>query len=327
MKIIPAYWFHYNHYALQRNEWKYKDRDARFTKELELEYSALAPDSINEIFNALHLMALFAGKSYFKHNAVELPSDEACALKGKALFESNDKILDEIEMLAEGFENSKRKVVLLKAWKAYASYKEMIRYYAVGKIVEKFKTLNGSGMSKYIGLIANASKREALLNLGGQLMPMTLVEQLLNEIRTNKLKSWDAVHLAYKKIAQSSIEYNLQHAIASLMEIDAISSHEFNANYLSNLFRNHVETNESVFRAIVQSREKDMTNPFRKMVYSNDVEMETVLGKLSENTFIIEKEREKKALVSTIESILAKLNLDLVPEKNHYAVDDSYSIF
>ena len=146
------------------------------------------------------------------------------------------------------------------------------------------------------GIIENyATLKQELLNKGHQFHSDTDSEVLLNFIddilSNNKCTLEEAVRIALKRIVGTYVIVLL------------------------------------VFRAIVQSREKDMTNPFRKMVYSNDVEMETVLGKLSENTFIIEKEREKKEFVSTIESILVKLNLDLVPGKNYYAVDDSYSIF
>ena len=76
---------------------------------------------------------------------------------------------------------------------------------------------------------------------------------------------------------------------------------------LSTLFKVYLATNEKVFQGIVQSREKDMTNPFRKMVYANETEMEAVLGKLNDNGFIREKDKERKELSTTIQNILAKL--------------------
>ncbi|HET7898137.1 MAG TPA: DUF4954 family protein, partial [Flavisolibacter sp.] len=51
--IMPAYWFQYNLYALARNAAKYADRDKRNKKIQHIEFSFLAPDSINEIFTAL----------------------------------------------------------------------------------------------------------------------------------------------------------------------------------------------------------------------------------------------------------------------------------
>ena len=54
--IMPAYWFMYNMYALARNEEKYETRDKRVNKTQQIEYDFLAPDSVNEIFDALQLL-------------------------------------------------------------------------------------------------------------------------------------------------------------------------------------------------------------------------------------------------------------------------------
>jgi hypothetical protein len=308
LRIIPAYWFQYNHYALQRNEWKYKDRDARETKEIALEYRSLAPDSINEIFNALDLLALFAGKAYFKHLSKEIPADEICQAKGRELFNNDDKLLDELEILAEGFENSKRKVVILKARKAYASFREMVRYYAVGQMATKYTTDLTSDSLLHLASSSYLQSREEWVNIGGQLVPSSSIAVLLEEIKSNKLNSWEAVHHAYKVLADSSPEHLFQHALASLLEIEQVSLADLTATKLSSLFKGYLATNEIVFQGIVQSREKDMTNPFRKMVYANEKEMEAVLGKMTDNSFVREKDRERKELSLRIENILVKLN-------------------
>lgn len=307
LRIIPAYWFQYNHYALQRNEWKYKDRDARKTKELALEYRSLAPDSVNEIFDALELLSLFAGKAYFRHFAQEIPADEMCKAKGRELFNHDDKLLDELEILAEGFENSKRKVVVLKARKAYASFREMVRYYAVGQMATKFSEENVRNSPFSLTSMSKLPSREEWINIGGQLVPSSSIALLLEEIKSHKLNSWDAVHLAYKVIADSSPEHLFQHAVAALVEIEHISLEDLTATKLSNLFKGHLATNEKVFQGIVQSREKDLTNPFRKMVYTNEAEMEAVLGKMNDNSFVREKDKERMELSTRIENILAKL--------------------
>lgn len=65
--------------------------------------------------------------------------------------------------------------------------------------------------------------------------------------------------------------------------------------------------NENVFNGIIQSREKDMNNPFRKMVYESDLEQEKVLGKQSENSFIKEKSIERKQLINDVNIVLGQL--------------------
>jgi hypothetical protein len=54
--ILPAYWFMYNMYALARNEAKYKERDNRTDKTQRLEFDYLAPESVNEIMDTIHLI-------------------------------------------------------------------------------------------------------------------------------------------------------------------------------------------------------------------------------------------------------------------------------
>ena len=54
--VMPGYWFMYNMYALERNSWKYSDRDRRTDKIQHLEYDYLAPDTINELFDSLKIL-------------------------------------------------------------------------------------------------------------------------------------------------------------------------------------------------------------------------------------------------------------------------------
>src|SRR5688500_5122909 len=64
--IMPAYWFMYNMYALARNEEKYEARDKRENKLQHIEYDFLAPDSVNEIFDAIQLLKKYTGQAFAK---------------------------------------------------------------------------------------------------------------------------------------------------------------------------------------------------------------------------------------------------------------------
>jgi hypothetical protein len=59
---------------------------------------------------------------------------------------------------------------------------------------------------------------------------------------------------------------------------------------------------------ILKSREKDYSNPYRKMVYENNNEMNKVIGRLEDNGFIqgqFEELEEFKEMVKGIKNILA----------------------
>ena len=305
LRIIPAYWFRYNFYALQRNEWKYKDRDARITKELLLEHRSLAPDTVNEIFNALELMALFTGRAYYASKEQKIPADEICTKSGFKLLEKQDEVVDGLEILADGFENSKRKVVLIKVRQAYAAYVEMIRYYALGEILQALQ--DESEPVSFLNQLTTIAKREQWMNVGGQLMPSSTFLILLDRIRSAKIKSWDGVHAYYLDAATEYNEQVLNHAMACLMEVEGIKKRSLTEEKFEQLLDQHLQMTEKVYEGIVASREKDMSNPFRKMVFDDEEEQLAVIGKLSDNAFIKQKEVEKKELNRAVEKVKKKL--------------------
>ena len=310
LRIIPAYWFRYNFYALQRNEWKYKDRDARINKELFLEYRSLAPDSVNEIFDSIRLLSLFVGKAYYREKGHKLPADEGCIKMGEKLLSKEDPIVSKLEVLAEGFENSRRKVVILRAAEAYASYCQMVKYYALDKIVGALEQQDDPIGS--LNTWSTQAKREEWVNLGGQLLPRSSHDDLLNRIRNGKIKSWDSVHSYYSDEASMYSGQVLLHAVASIMELEGIRKRSFTDAISSALLNDHVAAVEHVYEGIVASRKKDMTNPFRTMVYDGADEQEAVVGALSANSFIVQKDAERKEVRQSVNRILKRLSAEAV---------------
>jgi hypothetical protein len=308
LRILPAYWFQYNYYALQRNEWKYRDRDARMVKELSLEYDSLAPDSVNEIFIALRYLELFTGKAFYREAGKAIPADENCIKKGAELLSSGDKMVDTLEILAEGFENSKRKVVILKAGKAYAAYTEMVRYYALGHLVNhmsrEIEGLNFDILSSWV----SSAVREEWVSLGGQLMPDSQFRDMLGKVRKGRISSWEHLHQFYLHASKSYDSLVLRHAIACLKELDGIGKKEFLSDYLLQMLQDYLAINEKVYKGIVQSRKKDMTNPFRQMVYDNENEQLAVVGSLNGNAFIQLKDKERKAMKKIVQQITARFS-------------------
>ena len=308
LRIIPAYWFLYNYYALERNEWKYKDRDARINRELNLEYKSLAPDSINEIFEAMHLLALFTGRAYYQTKGQKMPSDEACIKEGKKLLDKNAPEVDTLRVIAQGFENSKREVVILKVRKAYAAFKEMILYYSMGHIVKKMNATKEYSNINFINTASTVSKRENWINLGGQLIPQSQLNIFIQKIHKVKIKSWENIHSFYNETANNYNQDVFSHALASLMELKGLKKGAFTKANFSEFLNQFLEINKKVLQGIILTREKDLNNPFRKMIYDNNFEQEKVLGKISENSFIKTKKAEREQLKKEVNSIISNLN-------------------
>ncbi len=84
--IMPGYWFMYNMYALARNAGKYLSRDKRVDKTQQIEYDILAPDTVNEMFDALQLLKKFTAKAYAKKNKKNI-ADKELQKTGESILE------------------------------------------------------------------------------------------------------------------------------------------------------------------------------------------------------------------------------------------------
>jgi hypothetical protein len=145
------------------------------------------------------------------------------------------------------------------------------------------------------------------MNVGGQLIPVDDVNALIKNVKANKVKSWDDLHKFYTRQADEYSSKKLQHAMATWREITGTKTSRFNKETFVELLQSAVKTKEWMMQGIYDSRAKDYSNPFRKMVYENQAEMDAVIGKLDDNSFINEQREELKKFKKQIAAITKKL--------------------
>lgn len=303
LTVIPGYWFMYNMYALCRNETKYLTRDQRTDKSQQLEYNFLAPDSVNEMFDAIQLMQQCTAKAYATKNK-KIIAEKDLTKAGEILLEKNESELSKLEILAGGMENSGRKVELLKVPQAYSLFKELIIYYGVTELIQFTEQRKISSWQKLMQSLPGKPVRNKWKNIGGQLITDTAVNSLIRSIHSGKISSWDEVHDFYSK---KSILYNkekFQHSFASLLEVLKLTQGKFTKKIFIRLLEQAIATKEWMVKNIYNSRAKDYENPFRQMVYDTPQEMEKVLGKLADNGFIKQQQNELEEYRSRVTAIL-----------------------
>lgn len=285
--IMPGYWFMYNMYALARNEGKYASRDKRSLKNQYLEYDYLAPDSVNELFDALQYLQLCVGKSMKKNSRL---TDEAATKAGRKLLEQQ-KSLGKKEILATGIENSKRKVKLVKVTESYAIFKELIVYYGITQLLYLMEKQECDSLKLFFRN-NKLTARTAWVNIGGQLMPQPVLQELIRQIHTGEVNSWDAVHEYYHAHSAQYPEQKALHAVASLLELEELKPADLTLALFKKLLHQTLQTREWMVAQIQESRAKDYSNPFRKMVYESIEEMGKVVGSFNDNSFINQQTEE-----------------------------------
>ncbi len=271
--LMPGYWFLYNMYALERNAWKFGDRDKRIEKIQKIEYGYLAPDTINELFTAIDIL-------------------------------SNLKVDENGNAEMEGVENSSRKTQVVKVNQSLNLFKELIAYYGTIQLINHIQQHKFSSFEEFKKSIPSKISRNEWRNIGGQLIPATDVEKLKQKIKNNKINSWTEVHDFYRQAGEEYEKNKLIHAYTSLLEIESITSKQFTVSYFKELLKRSVETKTRASKAIYESRAKDYSSPFRKMVYENKEEMNTIMGKLEDNQFIQDQFKDLESYKKVVKKLL-----------------------
>ena len=150
-------------------------------------------------------------------------------------------------------------------------------------------------------------QRSQWLNIGGQLIQKTEVENLKRNIKSGKVKSWDELHNFYRQHGIAYTTDKLNHGYTSLLEILNITPKQFTPTLLKELLQQALVTKAWMCKGIFDSRAKDYSNPFRKMVYDTNEEMNNVIGRLEDNSFIQQQLADLEVMKKQVKAILRKI--------------------
>jgi hypothetical protein len=278
LQVMPAYWFMYNMYALARNAQKYTDRDRRTEKIQHIEYNYLAPDTVNEIFDALKIL-----------EKLKPDADGIAAITG--------------------WENTHRKTKILKVPQSVIIFKEVIRYYGTMEILGHLQKNKLASFEELKKSLSAKIERSQWLNIGGQLIQKTAIENLKRSIKTDKIKNWDGIHDFYRQQGIAYTTDKLHHGYTSLLEILNITPKQFTPAVFKQLLQQALDTKEWMCKGIFNSRAKDYSNFFKKMVYDTNEEMNKVMGRLEDNSFIQQQLGELDNMKQLIKGVVRKMKL------------------
>ena len=233
LEIMPAYWWMYNMYAMNRNSKKFAARDKRVFKKQHIEFDNLAPDTAEEILEGIKLLS-----EWEKGNETKM-------------------------------EKSKRKTVVLKLQQGRKAYEDMLVFYAM-------KNLTASGLEVPSIDFTSNERQDKWVNIGGQLISQSDMNQLINDIEAGKINSWEDVHARFDSLWNDYSVTKNRHAYQILCDFLNISQID-NKNW-QNLCKRYDEIKEYIDSQIRITRQKDDENPFRNMTYWDEDERNAVLG-------------------------------------------------
>ena len=322
LEIMPAYFWMYNIYALERNSWKAASRDRRMVKIQRIETDYLAPDTAEEILHAMGLLELWTGKAAV-HAGGEEPAtytEEALRQFGRNLLAAVENRMTGLEVYAEGLERHKRPSVVLKPRKAWRAYNRMLRYYALRTIlfyVESNPDADPHGLLEDLDrtYTQNGCQRESSwVNLGGQIVPASRVDVLRRDIGEGTLASWEEIHARYEEMACHYRRDGALHAWAVLLtlppldgEVPYTAERLVNGDSFKVLIAQGRETRRWIEAEVYKSRAKDYRESFRKITFRSEDEMTAVLGRVEDNPFINMAKTETKTFEKRLDALERRL--------------------
>jgi hypothetical protein len=283
--VIPAYWWTYNMHALARNTWKYQTRDHRRTRTQKIEFEALAPDTVQEILGAMELLEVWVAKAHLRRTAARDGNVEGSQLAalGRRLLHDPESQTADLEICGENMENSRRKVVIIKARQGYHAYRQMLHYYAVTNLLDFWKSHPDGKFETMVDSLGGPPHRH-WVNLGGQLIPADEVDRLRSDIRSGQLKSWLEIHQRYDELWNDYPRDRQRHAFDTLLTLlgqERLTRERWNA-----AVDEAVQIQGYICDQVYLTRKKDYDDAFRRITFRNAAEMQSVLGTAEENGFV-----------------------------------------
>jgi hypothetical protein len=324
LEVMPAYFWMYNLYALERNSWKAQARDRRKIKKQRIETDYLAPDTVEEIAGAMALLETWMSVAGFSFEApAEFPLENPVQAAGgdedpEYELPAGDTRGEET-VLASGLERRRGGAVILKPRRAYAAYRQMLRYYAVKSLAEYLISRPALSHEDLIGEMEAFAAAREWVNMGGQIVPAFRVDELRRKIREGEIDSWEAVHASYGGMAAAYPRDKARHGWEIFASLDTNNTNpnpptpvcgEGGRHPLKDrkAFKEELEalirTRAWISGQVYMSRAKDFNDPFRGITYRNSGEMKQVAGSAEDNSFVkITRENETVFTESIIQLI------------------------
>ena len=308
IRIIPAFWFMYDMFAITRNNNKFKKRDKRAIKVQNIETDPFAPDTMQEIIASLDRIIGLTSKYLLdtKNDAMEGASTpEQIYQKAKDFLHHNPEA---DFVLEDSVCQKKYGATIHKPVQAYKMYRKIVKYFATRTLMEYCKSLG----EKCLTLDLIKKIRELPLyteweNVGGQIIPSQKIQELFDSIKDCSVDSWAQVHDFYNKCQAEYDKYKVRYSLYLLEKLYTRPIEQFSVDLYRNISDDVTVCAFDIYNAAFGSREKDYTDYYRNMVYRNQKEMDAVIGPLSDNSFLRELRADTAQFTEEIKGVFSGL--------------------
>ena len=158
-------------------------------------------------------------------------------------------------------EKSKRPTIVLKAKEGLCAYEDMLVFYAM-------KNLSTNQRN-------NVPTTTEWVNIGGQLVARPDMEQLITDVESGVIDSWQALHARMDALWQAYPAQREAHAYSVLCRLAGVD--HLDEALWNQYLKRYADIQAYIEEQKTASRHKDEVNPFRNMTYWDADECAAVL--------------------------------------------------
>ncbi|MDR2694055.1 MAG: DUF4954 family protein [Chitinispirillales bacterium] len=269
--VLPAFWFTHNMYAVMRSKYKFAMReDKRIHRGSFIEPDPLAPDTVDEIFDALNLIE--------QHRAG-----------------------------AAGNDNSLRSTPFIRINEACEAYRMMVRHYCAKNILPYMKENGLKNIKELIISIYPLSDGDGgsrWIDCGGMIITERSLENIISAIKGDDVKTFDCVHALFDRHTAAYKIEKVKHAVRSIAKLEHVNINELTESRFAAFLEAVPNDCARITALTVQSRAKDYENPFRRATYESTEEMINVLGAAEEDAVVKKTVKEMDELTARAKELL-----------------------
>lgn len=326
--IIPGYWFIYNMFAIVRNKYKFKSRDKRFIKVQHIETDPLAPDSIQEVMWSLDRLIELTERYLRLDSEKQLSMTEynpnPQMLEDFRVRINNSKTKEESLQIAKDYlhQNKQSKFIvtdhrcqkkfgakIYKTAQGYSEYRSIVKYFAVDSLMA-WSTKKGRSVLTEDSILdlEKIPLYTKWSNVGGQIIPDKLLDELFSKIKEGEIQNWDEVHKYYDQVQEDYTQYKARYSLYLLEELYSRPMSQFDPEIFSDIKKDVLAVSDNMLSSSFSSREKDYTDFFRTITFRNKEEMEAVLGTINDSSFLQDLKVSTVEFNKSVETFFSRLN-------------------
>ena len=302
LRVMPAYWWMYNLYALARTPFNLRARSRRKVRTQHIEMDYLAPDTVEEIFVALDLLERWTAEAALRdrNEPAAGKTPEQLQALGRELLRGAPERTADLRVLAGGLERSNSDALILRPRQAYHAYRQMLHHYAMSELVGYLRDHPEATIAA-MGEDLRGPRRAHWINLGGQPVAAEDLDAVRAKITAGELATWESVHRAWDALWEEYPRDRRRHALAALL--DLLEADALTGDLWRRALDEAVAIQEHLAEQVYRTRKKDDDNPFRRALYECPEEMRAVLGTAEDNAFIRQVREEAAAFAELVERI------------------------